>query len=92
MCFHKVGPDGSGKCDAFPAGGGGDRVEGRVFDLDPVEVATLDLAEGAGLGYEKREIPVAMADGRTLDAFAYFATRIDDRLAVFDWYKLHVVT
>lgn len=91
LCFHKIGRDGSGKCDALLTAHENDRVEGRVFHLDPAEVRDLDRAEGLGLGYERRGVRVATADGGTVDAFAYFATRIDARLDPFDWYKLHVL-
>jgi len=92
LCFHKIGRDGSGKCDAFLTGNAGDRVEGRLFSMDDDQVPDLDRTEGLGLGYERRVVRVVIADGGMLDAFAYFATRIDARLVPFDWYKQHVVT
>ena len=56
--FHKIGKDGSAKCDAFHTGLAGDLVEGVLFDLHPADVGALDGAEGLGRGYEKKRVDV----------------------------------
>lgn len=90
--FHKVGRDGSGKCDVFRTDSRGEQVEGRLFTMDPGGVPVLDQVEGEGRGYQRREVRIALPGGGSLDAFAYFATHIDARLRPFNWYKRHVLT
>ena len=89
--FHKVGKDGSGKCDAFRTGRSADRVWGVVYELGAADEATLDRLEGLGIGY--RKVPVRLADrrGAHTAAFTYLATRIDGTLCPFVWYKHHVL-
>jgi gamma-glutamylcyclotransferase len=89
--FHKVGKDGSGKCNAWNSGSREDIVEGVVFKLDENQVADLDKAEGLGYGYEKRWVEVESDDGMRVRVFAYFATRVDDDLSPFSWYLEHVL-
>ena len=50
--FHKVGRDGSAKCDAFETGNPDDSVIGVVFDIHTAEKNYLDQAEGLGVGYD----------------------------------------
>ena len=89
--FHKVGKDGSGKCDAFPTGDATDRVIGVLYELDPGDAATLDRIEGVGWGYRKEEVRVAAANGREECAFTYCATRVDAALVPYSWYLAHVL-
>ncbi|MBU0944596.1 MAG: gamma-glutamylcyclotransferase [Proteobacteria bacterium] len=89
--FHKIGRDGSAKCDASFTGSDKDVIEGVVFEIDPGEVAGLDLTEGVGKGYEKKLVIVTNTQGDTIEAFSYVATTIDDSLQPFTWYKTHVL-
>jgi hypothetical protein len=89
--FHKIGRDGSAKCDAFFTGGEGDRVQGVVYVLHRAEIAVLDEAEDLGRGYEKRPVRLWSASAGRIDAFAYFALQIDTALRPFTWYKQHVL-
>ncbi len=89
--FHKVGKDGSAKCNAYFTGIETDIVEGVVFEIDPFEIATLDRAEGLGKGYDKQNIIVTNKQGAKLEVFSYFATNINDSLLPFSWYKKHVI-
>ncbi len=89
--IHKIGKDGSAKCDAHFTDSETDIVEGVVFDIDPGEVVKLDEAEGLGKGYEKKEVQVSNSLGDIVEVFAYFATRTNNSLLPFFWYKKHVL-
>jgi len=89
--FHKVGKDGSAKCDAFFTGSDVEAVKGVVFDIDPKDVIALDKAEGLGKGYKKKTIQVTNSAGHRLEAFTYVATNINDSMFPFFWYKHHVL-
>ncbi len=89
--FHKIGRDGSAKCDAQPTGQAEDRVVGVVFHIPPRERSVLDACEGLGAGYRAVEVELARADGVPLQAFCYSATRIDPLLRPYDWYREHVL-
>lgn len=92
LAFHKVGRDGSAKCD-IPACSDGDAwVYGVVFHIDPAHRTLLDQAEGLGNGYERKPVDVHSPDGTCWSAFAYCATHTDATLRPFDWYKTHVLT
>ncbi len=88
LCFHKVSKDGSGKCDAAPAGQPGDLVYGVVFEIDPGDKPALDRCEGVGRGYEETTVTLATDEG-PLSAFTYRAqpNHIDPALRPYTWYK-----
>jgi gamma-glutamylcyclotransferase len=91
LVFDKVGRiDGSGKADCERSGAAGDRVHGGLFRIALEERAALDRAEGAGAGYEAREVEVRTAAG-TVRALCYFATRKDPQLRPYGWYIEHVL-
>ena len=85
--FHKRGQDGSGKCDAYYTGAAEDTVLGVVFEVARRDRVLLDVAEGAGRGYEVAQLEVQVG-ARTTDVFCYVAQdhHIDDALRPFDWY------
>ncbi len=85
--FHKIGRDGSAKCDAYFTGSQGDQVHGLLFEISMNERSNLDLAEGLGRGYEIKEAEIRLADGTRQDAFFYIATMIEQGLRPFTWYK-----
>jgi len=90
--FHKVGlRDGSAKCDAHPTGLPHERVWGVLYRIDPRERQALDRAEGVGMGYRVEWVDVNREAGEPLRAFTYRATRIDERLLPFRWYRQHVL-
>ena len=89
--WHKVGRDGSGKCDIVPAGRS-EVVWGVLFDVAWSEKHALDAAEGVGIGYFEKEVRILTGDGERR-ALTYHANpdRIDPDLRPRDWYKDHVV-
>lgn len=88
LAWHKVGADGSGKCDIAPDPDG--TVWGVVFLIDPAEMPRLDAAEGLGKGYEKKKITVTLA-GKPIQATTYQATRIDPTVVPWHGYKDYVL-
>jgi len=90
--FHKIGTDGSGKCDAYRTGLPEDAVQGMVFDLEPGELAVLDAIEGAGSGYERIQRTVQGTVGAAA-VWLYVAqgNYIDEGMRPFHWYKRVVI-
>lgn len=91
LCFHKVGRDGSAKCDARETGNSDHVVHGVLFIIEPEDRSALDEVEGVGRGYEVKDVTVRMFDDQELTAFTYYATHVDVSLRPFDWYRQHVI-
>ena len=89
--WHKLGRDGSGKCDIEPADAPS-VVWGVLFDVPWDEKPALDAAEGLGVGYFEKEVRVVTGDGECI-ALTYHANpeRVDAALRPRGWYKDHVV-
>lgn len=90
--FHKVGRDGSGKCDAFHTGDNRHQLHGVLFSISNRDKCVLDRFEGLGVGYEDKVVSVYSAAGEVRQAVLYFATHIDPAMNPFHWYKHHVLT
>lgn len=91
LCFHKVGLDGSAKCDAFETENGRDVVLGVLYRINPTHKTRLDRIEGLGGGYAEKRVAVLTGKGETREAFTYCATNIDTNLDPYHWYKGHVL-
>jgi len=91
MRFHKVGRDGSAKCDAFATGDSSHRLFGVLFSIAAAERPALDRHEGCGNGYERKRVVLDLPNGTTAEAFTYYATHIDPALGPFGWYREHVL-
>jgi len=91
LCFHKVGSDGSAKCDAFHTGNDKDVVMGAIYAMPEIEKAKLDSIEGVDSGYEESTVSIVTSSGNSLPAILYRATNIDTGLKPFHWYKGHVL-
>lgn len=89
--FHKVGDDGSAKCDALFTKCTEDQVHGALFDIEPSEKQHLDSIEGVGKGYDEKVVTVFDDHGRQVEAYLYVATNIDSNLKPYTWYLQHVV-
>lgn len=91
LCWHKKGQDLSGKCDIVFTGNPEDTVYGVVYMMTHAEKLELDVYEGAGIGYERREIQVTALHGDVIEVFTYYALEIDQRRQPYHWYKEHVM-
>lgn len=92
LVFHKVGRDGSAKCDACFTGNAGDYIYGAVYRIDPEHKTHLDRAEGLGNGYETKAVTIITEPGKQIKAFMYYATRTAADIKPFHWYKEHVLS
>ena len=89
--FHKIGKDGSAKCDAVYTDDLNDVVHGVVFEMALSEKPTLDKIEGLGNGYAEKDVIVLSESGEAFEAVTYYATSIDASLEPCDWYVEHVL-
>ena len=90
--WHKLGRDGSGKCDIEPTEAPGDAVWGVLYEIDLADKDHLDDVEGLGVGYDEQAVRVQTNTGVS-DALTYKARpdKIDPRLQPLAWYKAHVL-
>ncbi len=91
LAFHKVGRDGSAKCDATLTNAATDRVHGVIYRIDAWHKPRLDAKEGLGCGYEQKTVEVKLHDHGRSSAFLYYATHVDASLKPFTWYREHVL-
>jgi gamma-glutamylcyclotransferase len=90
LAFHKLGRDGSGKCNVVPTGCSQDVVHGLLLELPQTEMAALHVAEG--FGYDQAWANVIFG-GKARRAMFYLgrAQFVDDSLCPFTWYKAFVL-
>ena len=88
--WHKVGKDGSGKCDIAIAENPESLVFGVVYELPLAQKSALDDAEGLGHGYTEIRLDVETRDG-IVTAWAYRALITDASVLPFTWYRALVV-
>ena len=90
--WHKLGRDGSGKCDIEPSDAPGTAVWGVLYEIDSAERDGLDEVEGLGIGYEEHTVRVE-TDSAVREAVTYKARpdKIDPALRPLQWYKAHVL-
>ncbi|MEY2984676.1 MAG: hypothetical protein RLZZ568_1293 [Cyanobacteriota bacterium] len=88
--FHKVGKDGSGKCDIVPTRNPEDRVYGAVFQIAMGDRHNLDRAESLGIGYRAVWVNVQTPE-RPILALAYRALHTQADLRPFGWYQQLVI-
>lgn len=88
--FHKSAGDGSAKCDAEETGHPDDRVIGVIYEIDDAEKPDLDRHEALGFGYDEKQVELTTGSDR-VQAWMYYATRINNALKPFHWYKDHVL-
>lgn len=86
--WHKIGGDGSGKCDIVPVEGC--CVHGAIYRIHLDDWHHLDTAEELGRGYASCRLEVQTPDG-PVTAFSYRALITDPSLKPFDWYRDLVV-
>ena len=88
--WHKVGRDGSGKCDIVQTATAYAAVYGVVYEMRCMEKSALDKAEGLGIGYDEKQIVLETAVGK-VQAWVYYATQIEPSAMPYTWYKALVV-
>jgi len=88
LAFHKIGSDGSGKCDIPESQDSA--VFGRVYKIKVADFALLDRFEGVGSGYRRDRIEVFFNDDQ-VSMYSYFATKTDANMIPFSWYRHHVL-
>lgn len=91
LVFHKIGRDGSAKCNAFFTGRQNDFLLGALYSIHPDHKSLLDAAEGLGNGYETKLVTIQTHTDTVVNAFTYYATRISGDIKPFHWYKEHVL-
>lgn len=89
--WHKNGKDRSGKCNIEFTDRAKDQVYGVVYRMTQDEKLQLDIYEGAGIGYERRDVQVTAVNGEAIEAFTYYALEIDELMQPYHWYKEHVL-
>ncbi|MBW8182509.1 gamma-glutamylcyclotransferase family protein [Shewanella nanhaiensis] len=89
--FHKLGRDGSGKCDAYQTDEPQSQIFGALFEIDENEKLNLDLAESLGVGYGEKVVKVVSATGEEHEAITYYALNISASLKPYSWYLNHVI-
>ena len=89
--FHKLGKDGSAKCDAFQTKNFNDVVFGVLFELEANQKPALDFAEDLGRSYNEKPVIVKNDCGEECHAFMYYATCIESNIKPYTWYLHHVV-
>lgn len=87
--WHKRSTDGSGKCDVVSVDSGS-AVFGVVYEIDEIDKAALDRAEGLRSGYDEKDATVIL-NGNEVFVLIYFATKIDPTRMPYTWYKALVV-
>lgn len=91
--WHKLGRDGTGKCDIDPRGmSAKDVVWGVLYHIAAQEKALLDRIEGLGIGYSEARLRVVSATG-CVWALTYRAKpdKIDATLKPLPDYKAYVL-
>lgn len=90
LLFHMPSKDGSAKCDIHHTDRHTDHVWGVVYQIAASDKAVLDGYEGLGESYAEKTVCIATADGRHVDAFAYYAIQKTDNIHPYCWYREHV--
>lgn len=90
--WHKLGRDGSGKCDIELSDAPGTTVWGVLYEINITDKDCLDAVEGLGVGYDEHTVPVE-TDTVVRQALTYKARpdKIDPTLRPLDWYRAHVL-
>ena len=83
--FHKLGQDGSGKCNIVQTKDSNQTVHIALYEMNETCKYKLDEIEGLGNGYEERWLNFDNFG----EAFVYVATprAIDESLHPYTWYK-----
>ena len=88
LCFHKLGTDGSGKCNLVADSNA--VAHGALYQFSLDDKSRLDVIEGVGNGYTGKLIEVPDIG----ESYVYLAdpAHIDNRLVPYDWYHAFVAS
>ncbi len=89
--FHKIGKDGSAKCDALATTKANDIIYGVLFEIAEADKPILDFAEDLGHGYQEKQVYVENERGQRHQAFVYYAILVASDIKPYDWYLRHVL-
>ena len=89
--FHKVGKDGSAKCDAFETKTSNDTVHGVLFEIADADKPILDFSEDLGRSYQEKQVRVQNSCGQSHQAFIYYEILKASNIKPYAWYLHHVV-
>lgn len=89
--FHKIGKDGSAKCDALATKKPNDVIYGVLFEIAETDKAILDFAEDLGHGYQEKQVYVENERGQSHQAFVYYAILVSPDIKPYAWYLRHVL-
>lgn len=86
--FTKPGQDQSGKATLTGTAAQGVHTPGVLFEIDKVDLPSLDKAEAAGVGYDRHDAfdVLLPGTGERLAATTYLAIDTSPHLKPFDWY------
>jgi len=85
--FHKLGADGSGKCNLVSHASA--RAHGAVYEISLAAKTRLDEIEGVGRGYSG--VTIELADFGEVYVYLAEAVHIEETLVPFDWYHAFVL-
>lgn len=90
--FTKRGKDDSGKATLVSVTGKDIQTPGVLFEVAKADLPKLDLAEGAGYGYDRHdEFQVDYTDESKVAAATYLASAREAHLLPYDWYLALVI-
>ena len=90
LLWHKAASDGSGKCDVCVRSDRSEQVYGVIYRIHASEKSVLDAAETLGIGYNEKLASIE-TDLGPVDAWLYYAIKIDSLAIPYDWYHAMVV-
>jgi gamma-glutamylcyclotransferase len=73
LAFHKLGVDGSGKCDIPESDDPSNRVYGVLYEILESDWMSLDRAEGEGTHYHRVRMMVSRPNQSGVEAYVYVA-------------------
>jgi hypothetical protein len=88
LCFHKIGADGSGKCNIVTAPAS--VAYGAVYELPLSHKQQLDTIEGVGKGYT--DVTMILKDYGSAQVYLAEPSSIDEQLIPYDWYRAFVLS
>jgi gamma-glutamylcyclotransferase len=85
--------DSSGKANAFFTANSCDCIFGVIYEIEKYQKDKLDICEGVGKGYFKKEVSLILQNDKNIEAITYIAddNYIDNTLLPYSWYLEYLV-